>query len=484
MIDSHKIYLHDRIKETSYTMGIGDFLLDGPARGFESFGTVYSNGDNVFYAITDGNFYEVGSGVYHTNGVQNTLTRFPFRSNNSNNLVNFPEGLKEVFVTYPATNSVYTASGLQNNIPPRQSGIAFWLSSNIINYDSNIVWDFNEKKMGIRNSAPSFSIDIGGDGAESIIRASGFIVSSSGIIFPSGNDGSNSYAGGIQLRHYESNVVDSDSGLDHVIELSGIANNNFILKKQNAGLIFAGPVSGCSPPCSPDYPTFRPLFLQDIIDVNTTNQVDNSMLVYNSGDSSWDANSRITFSDDILKLDCLGNGATNQGFHVVANSGVGNIRSNSFYEGDQPPRLIFRRSGGRQEDPTSVGIGSGLFAIRSETYDTNGDIFIMGGLRMEIDNDSTVVPGAKIFMRTSSGGPDFDSAINRQLTLYSTGLLENTGDIKADDADFTGLTIRQSNTPASSSAVGASGEIRWDDQYLYICVAPNTWKRTYLTTWG
>lgn len=37
--------------------------------------------------------------------------------------------------------------------------------------------------------------------------------------------------------------------------------------------------------------------------------------------------------------------------------------------------------------------------------------------------------------------------------------------------------------PASSSSNGSSGTIRFDSNYVYICVANNTWKRAALTTW-
>jgi hypothetical protein len=264
MLESHKIYLHDRIKETSYTIGTGNFTLNGAAHGFSSFGSVYANGANIFYAATDGSFYEVGSGIYVT-GVQNSITRFPIKSTNNNAKVNFGEGLKEIFVTYPATNSVYTASGLQNHTTPNSSGLAFWSSSNIINYDPNIVWNSGTSKLGIKKSNPTYSIDIGGNGAESIIRSSGLYIGSSGILFPSGNNGDSSYIGGRQVTHYEANVIDNTSGLDEILELSGVAKNIFVLQQQNAGLVFAGPASGCTPPCSPDYPTFRPLIIQDIV---------------------------------------------------------------------------------------------------------------------------------------------------------------------------------------------------------------------------
>ena len=56
MLEAHKIYIYDRIKETSYTTGTGNFALNGAANGFSSFGSVYDNNDNVFYAATDGTF--------------------------------------------------------------------------------------------------------------------------------------------------------------------------------------------------------------------------------------------------------------------------------------------------------------------------------------------------------------------------------------------------------------------------------------------
>lgn len=255
--------LHDRIKETSYTMGTGDFVLNGAANGFSSFGSVYDDGDSLFYAATDGSFYEIGSGIY-TSGTQNSLKRFPFKSSNNNSIINFGEGLKEVFVTYPATHSVYSASGLQSNIAPRPSGITFWSSSNIVNYDGNFIWDSSNSRLGIKQSSPVCAIDIGGDASYSRIRSSGLSIGSSGIAFPSGNNGDSSYLGGIQFKHYEPNSLASNTYIDQVLELSGIAKNNLLFKQQQAGLIFAGPASGCVPPCSPNYPTFRPLTWEDI----------------------------------------------------------------------------------------------------------------------------------------------------------------------------------------------------------------------------
>lgn len=44
------------------------------------------------------------------------------------------------------------------------------------------------------------------------------------------------------------------------------------------------------------------------------------------------------------------------------------------------------------------------------------------------------------------------------------------------------IRIDTSQTPASSSASGTAGEIAWDSNYIYVCVATNSWKRVALST--
>lgn len=45
------------------------------------------------------------------------------------------------------------------------------------------------------------------------------------------------------------------------------------------------------------------------------------------------------------------------------------------------------------------------------------------------------------------------------------------------------IRLRSSKTPASASAPGSQGDIVWDSDYIYICVATNTWKRAALSSW-
>jgi hypothetical protein len=51
------------------------------------------------------------------------------------------------------------------------------------------------------------------------------------------------------------------------------------------------------------------------------------------------------------------------------------------------------------------------------------------------------------------------------------------------DVDADTVRLRDARTPASASATGAVGEICWDADYIYVCVATDTWKRAAIATW-
>lgn len=103
----------DRVKETSTTTGTGAITLAGAATGgFRAFSSVYSNGDTMYYCITDqaGSNWEVGQGTYNSGG--NTLSRNSvYASSNSNAAVNFTSGSLYVFTTVPA-RQLTSATGI------------------------------------------------------------------------------------------------------------------------------------------------------------------------------------------------------------------------------------------------------------------------------------------------------------------------------------------------------------------------------------
>lgn len=48
---------------------------------------------------------------------------------------------------------------------------------------------------------------------------------------------------------------------------------------------------------------------------------------------------------------------------------------------------------------------------------------------------------------------------------------------------FAANLVLSNSVPANSTSNGIPGTIRYDNSYVYICTANNTWKRAALNTW-
>ena len=115
-------------------------------------------------------------------------------------------------------------------------------------------------------------------------------------------------------------------------------------------------------------------------------------------------------------------------------------------------------------------------------YNTNQAIF--GGGRQIIWSNLTTG------VNESGGTKDLGLRRNAAgvLEIYdgvtATGLEANRRDLLARNVTASQYKLNALNTaPASATATGVLGEIRYDANYMYVCVATNTWKRSALTTW-
>ena len=96
----------DRVQETTTTTSTSNYVLLGAVGGYQSFGAVLTNGDTTYYAITNDTDWEIGVGTYSTTGP--TLARTTIlASSNSNSAVNWVAGVKNIFISYAASKSVY-----------------------------------------------------------------------------------------------------------------------------------------------------------------------------------------------------------------------------------------------------------------------------------------------------------------------------------------------------------------------------------------
>jgi hypothetical protein len=95
----------DRVRETTTTAGTGNLTLAGAVSKFRTFASVLSSSDTTYYSIVEqtGTDWEVGIGTFTS---PSTLARTTIlSSSNSGSAVNFAAGIKDVFITLPASKT-------------------------------------------------------------------------------------------------------------------------------------------------------------------------------------------------------------------------------------------------------------------------------------------------------------------------------------------------------------------------------------------
>ena len=141
--------LKDRVKQTSTSNGQNDLTLNGSVDGFSDF-SVLSNGDTTFYALLDGNNWEVGIGTYLTSGPTLQRTTVLDTSAGNTTKISCSSDAKQVFITQPAGKAVFedasdnvnvdgivTAAGFSGKIHPVNGTTTNYLSlkdSNELNF--------------------------------------------------------------------------------------------------------------------------------------------------------------------------------------------------------------------------------------------------------------------------------------------------------------------------------------------------------------
>jgi len=81
-----------------------------------------------------------------------------------------------------------------------------------------------------------------------------------------------------------------------------------------------------------------------------------------------------------------------------------------------------------------------------------------------------------------AAGTAINTGIDVALARDSAGVVKVT-DGSTGDGTISGQLRAVGTAPATASATGTAGDIRYDADYIYVCTATDTWKRAALATW-
>jgi len=141
-----------------------------------------------------------------------------------------------------------------------------------------------------------------------------------------------------------------------------------------------------------------------------------------------------------------------------------------------PERIILRDAAGRAKVAAPAAADD---IARQDTVTTHAAL-------TDAHSATASATASRIVLRDAAGRAQVtDGAVAADIATWGQvqTRVAKAGDTMTGmlDMDVNTVRLRQPRTPASGSAPGSVGEICWDSDYLYICVATNTWRRIHST---
>lgn len=139
-------------------------------------------------------------------------------------------------------------------------------------------------------------------------------------------------------------------------------------------------------------------------------------------------------------------------------------------------------------DGTGDGLRDAFIRVNSNFANITSTGFTAANIRVtktlyitDTTNSSSVDSGALVV--------DGGAGIAKDLYIGGNLIVEgNTSTVEREivsvSETITGnLILGNTYAPVANNSVGTTGQITWDGDYIYICVATDTWKRANLSTW-
>lgn len=143
-----------------------------------------------------------------------------------------------------------------------------------------------------------------------------------------------------------------------------------------------------------------------------------------------------------------------------------------------------------------IGLGTGSFAAGCRVL-IQADPSVVVSRALRLSNTQSATDGGGVTLEFAQGGGVVRGEIKgiKELGVNAGALVLSTTVASAKSPVLTlgsnkratfhgdGIGIDVARTPTSATAAGTIGEICWDADFLYVCVADATWKRAALATW-
>lgn len=182
---------------------------------------------------------------------------------------------------------------------------------------------------------------------------------------------------------------------------------------------------------------------------------------------------------DEIMLDGASGGRPSQGNTIAGNTILINSGTPARFainEGSDGPNIIVNNA------VPIAGTEGAVRVANPATLKTSapGTLQVYGG--QTINGQNAGLDNAFNILRIYSNLPNSEVQLvseNNGLNVYSFG--KNVMTAFNDTVTLRDkLVLPTKHTPASQNAPGETGQIAWDENYVYVCTAPNSWKRSSL----
>ena len=403
-----------------------------------------------------------------------------------NNGLNLELSSSNTGIIYDAQNGYHTFKRNGTNALQINGG-----TGDVYFYDDtgttqSFFWDASAESLGLGTTSPAYALDLANASGGNLARFKDSDSSHNGIIIAGDNN-----AGWV--GNSASNTGEGIYYQNSINAMRFYANGSEKARLNSTGLYVTGTVISDG------------LTVDGIINKNS----DYNITHFYKADGSTRL-AYILFRDDNPNYFEYNDTATQPLYFINNNKKVLGLESNSdisFYNAAGTSQALFWDASTER-----LGIGTTSPNQKLEIKTTSGT----AGFR--IHSDTTSAPRTEIeFMRgttdtfggdaytdwkighTGSNQADFaivssdtTRGTNERVTIeYDTGNVGIGTDSPATALDVTGtvtisgdtLVLTTSKTPSSATDTGTTGQIAWDSDYIYVCVATNTWKRVAISTW-